>query len=675
MTRPPFTKSALHHALLIASSFALAGTAHAQDNVFKLGEITVLESEESKTYSAVDSEVAQEKGDSNVGEAIQDVPGVTLQVGGRRAETRANIRGFDSRQITLNLDGIPIYVPYDGNIDLSRFLLGDLSQIEVTKSLGSILEGPNNMGGSINLVTRRPNADFEGDINASIEGGREGVFKQTQNTRIGSIINENFYFQGGVSAVQADNFPLSGDFQPQDNAGTIYQPEGERLRSGNENLSANLKLGYTPNSHDEYTLSYYQTEGSKESSPYAGTQDTVRYWDWPQWDKQSLYYVGYTQFGDSDNPGYLKTRLFYDKFDNALNSYDDDQYNSVTKKYAFRSQYNDYSVGGSLEAAVPVDNHLLKTALLLKKDEHKERDLDSDIQDLDNSWRTFQSETASLGFEDRIRITPQTQFTLGYRLDHYKLTKANDNDDATQPQGAQQQSNWQMKLDHDLGTQRILAGISLKSRFPNMKDQVSYRLGQAIPNLQLKAEKALHYELALLGELNTLRYRANAFYASIQDAIETVTVASDQCGGTTCDQNQNVGTASSKGFELQASLPLSTTLDLSLSYSRLIRDYADDAIVATYAPEHSANLGLDWFVSADWQLGLDGHYQSDSETRFDGSRPTDGFSLWDIRAHYRVNKAWHADFALKNVLDTDYEIAEGDPMPGRTLWANIQYQF
>ncbi|QKI89797.1 TonB-dependent receptor plug domain-containing protein [Thiomicrorhabdus xiamenensis] len=675
MTRPPFTKSALQHALLIASAFSLAGTAHAQDNVFKLGEITVLENDEPKTYSAVDSGIAQEKGDSNVGEAIQEIPGVTLQIGGRRAETRANIRGFDSRQITLNLDGIPIYVPYDGNIDLSRFLLGDLSQIEVTKSLGSMLEGPNNMGGSINLVTRRPHTDFEGDINASIEGGREGVFKQTQNARIGGIINENFYFQGGVSAVQADNFPLSADFQPKDNAGSIYQPEGERLRSGNENLSANLKLGYTPNSHDEYTLSYYQTEGSKESSPYAGTQDTVRYWDWPQWDKQSLYYVGYTEFGASDKPGYLKTRLFYDKFDNALNSYDDDQYNSVTKKYAFRSQYNDYSIGGSLEAAVPVDKHLLKTALFLKKDEHKERDLDSDIQDLDNSWRTFQSETASLGFEDRINITPQTQFTLGYRLDHYKLTKADDNDDATQPQGAQQQSNWQMKLDHDLGTQRILAGISLKSRFPNMKDQVSYRLGQAIPNLQLKAEKALHYELALLGELNTLRYRANAFYASIQDAIETVTVASDQCGSTTCDQNQNVGTASSKGFELQASLPLSTTLDLSLSYSRLIRDYADDAIVATYAPEHSANLSLDWFANSDWHLGLDGHYQSDSETRFDGSRPTDGFSLWDIRAHYRINKAWHADFALKNLLDADYEIAEGDPMPGRTFWANIQYQF
>lgn len=162
--------------LAIKCSFALTiltipFSAQASEKIFTLGKINVIAPKSNQANTRIDVIKAQSSGQSNVGEAIAKVPGVTLQIGGRRAETRANIRGFDSRQITLNLDGIPIYVPYDGNIDLSRFQLADLSQIEVSKSLGSLLEGPNNMGGSINLVTRKPSKSLEGQVDLSVEGG------------------------------------------------------------------------------------------------------------------------------------------------------------------------------------------------------------------------------------------------------------------------------------------------------------------------------------------------------------------------------------------------------------------------------------------------------------------------------------------------------------------------
>ncbi|MBO1927244.1 TonB-dependent receptor [Thiomicrorhabdus sp. 6S2-11] len=654
-----------------------ASSSFANSQVFTLGKIQVQAETQSIDAERIDVEQSSEQGASNVGEVIAEVPGVTLQVGGRRAETRANIRGFDSRQVMLYLDGIPIHVPYDGNIDLSRFQLADLSQVEVSKGLGSLLEGPNALGGSINLVTRKPVQAFEGTLDFSMEAGEEGLFKHSQNFQVGSVLNEFFYLQAGISAFDADDFPLSADYQPQSNNGTVYQGEGERLRSGSENLSANLKLGYTPNSTDEYSLSFYRTEGSKESSPYAGTADTVRYWDWPQWDKQSLYYVGYTQFGSGQQAAYIKSRLFYDQFDNALNSYDDSGYSTVTKGYAFRSQYNDQSIGGSLEGGLPIANHLLKAALFVKHDEHKERDNDSDNADLDNRWRTFQAETYALGLEDQIQLSQETRLTLGYRYDHYELTKTDDGNSDTDPKGAQNQGNWQAKLHHRLGNHELLAGVSLKSRFPGMKDQVSYRLGQAIPNLDLQAETALHYEVGMAGQLGNTRYQANLFYADIRDAIETIAVAdiNDVCGGDTCDQNQNVGSASSKGIELQSMTALSDTLDIAVSYSHVIRDLADKNIVATYSPKNTLNLKLDWYPNQAWHFGLDGHYQSDSETRFDGTRPTDRFSLWNLRAHYRINSQWKSNIVLKNLFDKDYQIAEGDPMPGRTLYANLQYRF
>lgn len=657
-------------ALLISAPGAVFSAE--SDDVFSLGTITVNSQAEYKDgLTIVTPQEMQTKGQTNVGEAIADIPGVTLQVGGRRAESRANIRGFDSRQITLNLDGIPIYIPYDGNIDLSRFLNGDLSRIEVSKSLGSLLEGPNNMGGSINLVTRRPSQPLEVNADVGLEAGNDGVFKNAQNLQIGSRLNERFYVNAGVSRVNSSDFPLSESFEPTSNNGTIYQDEGNRLQSGSESTTANVKLGFTPNQTDEYALSYYNTQGSKESAPYAGDADVVRYWDWPQWDKESFYFVGHTAVGK----GYVKTRLFYDHFQNALNSYDNDQYNTVTKGYAFRSQYDDHSIGGSVEVGVPLDNHLIKTALHIKNDEHKERDLNKDNASVDQSWRTFQGHTYSLGVEDRISLNEKTDLTFGYRHDIYELTKTDDNDTANDPQGSQEKDNFQIKASHRLADHTLFAGISLKSRFPNMKDLFSYKLGQAIPNVDLQAEQAMHYEVGAEGKLEKLHYQANVFYSDISDAIESVTVASTQCGGTTCLQNQNVGQSTAKGFELGLQYPLGEKVDLGLNYAYLDRTLADKTLVATFAPQHSANASLDWYATAKLNVGANWRYQSESENNANGSRPVDAFSIWDLRAHYEINKHLSTQFVLKNALDTDYEIAEGDPMPGRTLWANLHARF
>ncbi|NCC36890.1 MAG: TonB-dependent receptor, partial [Chloroflexia bacterium] len=56
-------------------------------------------------------------------------------------------------------------------------------------------------------------------------------------------------------------------------------------------------------------------------------------------------------------------------------------------------------------------------------------------------------------------------------------------------------------------------------------------------------------------------------------------------------------------------------------------------------------------------------------------RPTAGFVLLNSRAHWTINPNWQANLVLKNLLDKNYEIAEGDPMPGRTIWANLNYAF
>ncbi len=87
-----------------------------------------------------------------------------MQKSGGRNELQVRVRGFDNRQVPVFYDGVPIYVPYDGNLDLGRFLTSNLASLEVSKGYTSLLQGPNQMGGSINLTTTKPKKDLEGNI-------------------------------------------------------------------------------------------------------------------------------------------------------------------------------------------------------------------------------------------------------------------------------------------------------------------------------------------------------------------------------------------------------------------------------------------------------------------------------------------------------------------------------
>src|SRR5690606_17254138 len=100
-----------------------------------------------------------------------------------------------------------------------------------------------------------------------------------------------------------------------------------------------LKLAWTPNETDEYAISYIDQRGEKGNPPYAGTVPGIsaRFWDWPYWDKESVYFISSTTFGIHT----LKARAYLDKYGNSLFSYDDNTYTTQTRGYAFQSVYDD----------------------------------------------------------------------------------------------------------------------------------------------------------------------------------------------------------------------------------------------------------------------------------------------------------------------------------------------
>jgi iron complex outermembrane receptor protein len=139
------------------------------DHPFHLGATQINVAESISMLSPISDSISQTEINNrdaiNVAKAIDYLPGVDIQhTVGARNEMKYWIRGFSSSgQAPIYLDGIPISVVYDGNIDLARFLTSDIAEIQVSRGIASALLGPNAMGGAINLVTKEPSKRIEGD--------------------------------------------------------------------------------------------------------------------------------------------------------------------------------------------------------------------------------------------------------------------------------------------------------------------------------------------------------------------------------------------------------------------------------------------------------------------------------------------------------------------------------
>ncbi len=118
--------------------------------VFSLGEVLVVGAEDSSndgTTAQVTGAQAEQRGRATVADAAALAPGVTLTRIGGRNETAAYVRGFDTRQVPLFIDGIPVYVPYDGNVDMGRFNVFDMAEMSISKGYSPVIFGPNTLGG------------------------------------------------------------------------------------------------------------------------------------------------------------------------------------------------------------------------------------------------------------------------------------------------------------------------------------------------------------------------------------------------------------------------------------------------------------------------------------------------------------------------------------------------
>ncbi|MEF3191178.1 MAG: TonB-dependent receptor [Campylobacterales bacterium] len=643
-------------------------------SAFELGTITVTSAKDQEAIGSIASEqisstltkeLIQTFNRETVGEALNLLAGVTFSTNSRN-EQMIYVRGYDPRQSPLFIDGIPVYVPYDGYVDFGRFDTADLAAIQVAKGFSSVVYGPNTLGGAINLISRKPSKKFEADATLGVgaEGARRGVLNVGTN-------QGSWYLQAGAAYRKADGFRLSSDFVP-----TATEDGGQRDNSYYKDTKLTLKVGVMPSGKDEYALTYTRQEGEKGQPP-STIPSHARYWKWPYWDKESLYFISRTGLGSLEQ---LKLRLYYDTFDNQVDSYKDGTYTTLKtggkgSVNTGHSIYHDKTYGGSIELeSRRLSNQTLRVVGHYKKDTHEERDGNDQLN------ADYRDDLMSLSVEDVIILGERTILSIGFAHHELRPEKVYSSGGTFTLPAKQSANDPQVGLFYDLTEKdRIYATMAQKTRLPTLKDRYSIRLGRFIENPNLKAEKARNYEVGYQGEpIARTQAEVAIFWNEIEDMIQDVLInpnatSCNQKPGPNC-QMQNIGQARIRGVELDVTSKLTDSWKVGGNATFLdLENLSNPSQKLRGIPNRKITLNTEWQPIK--QVKLIGYVEHDGYRWAADDSKVDGFTIANLKTIWQPTAYLSVEVVVNNVTDQNYELNDGFPGPGRMWLAQAKLSY
>lgn len=691
-----------------------APPAGAADDRFSLGLIVVTAPRaegvgiDSGTLS---SEAIYTFGRTALDDAVNLMPGVVAgNSGGTRNERLVFVRGFDRFQVPLSIDGIRVYLPADNRLDYGRFLTTDIAEVQVAKGYASVLDGPGAMGGAINLVTRKPTKALDIDVRGTVNFDNDTDYAGYSTSAMIGTRHDRWYAQASYARSFTDHWDLPNGFTP---VLPAMEDGGARDFSRTRDWRMNAKIGFTPNATDEYALSYTKQAGAKNAPLHiSDTVTTPRFWNWPFWDIDSVYFLSTTALGEL---GTLKTRAYYNRFDSMLRSFNDRTQTEQSRQYAFDSPYFDEAWGGSAQLDVRTSAaNTVRLAAHYRHDKHVEAQTSFSNTGVPSvEPRQTQTENSfSLALENELALSAALRLTLGGSFDWRDLKKAEEYGSPLGTSGTPaviyqyprrdaETWNLQGRLDWDAGEGlSVHASLSSRARFPTIFERFSQRFNQAIPNPELKSERATNAEIGALWSNGRARLEGALFYSWVEDAIFGVAIPAYPCTASTTPpavatpgcalrnmtQSRNVGSGEYYGVEISASATILPGLDAGFNYTGIKRDLsyaANPAFRPTGVPNHKGFAWLDWAPAGGLHIIPSVDLAGKRWTLFTATptgQPqvyyrTGGYATVGLRIDYAVSEQIDIGIGGRNLFDSSYTLTDGFPEPGRSLFASVRARY
>ncbi len=608
----------------------------------------------------------------SLAEALRESPFVHVRQNSR-GEMEISIRGSDSRQAAVLIDGVPMTIGWDHRTDPSLVPITGTQRLVIVPGLGSLLNGPNTLGGTIEV-----NHD-DGLARQAQTWGGFGIdeFGSTVTTlgaarRLGSDGPGGLYVRGGLAHRQRDGVAIPSD------ALDPTEKDGLRTNSDLRQLDGFASLRWT-NGMGRSVGATFSAFSAEKGVPPEENVGEPRLWRYP-YNRRSVVALsansglfttpfghGSLELGYGLNNGSVKIETFADR-----------TYSSVTGQEL--GDENTSTLRAKLTHSVG-DRATLRAAWTSADVRYTE------TVEADPSAK-YEQRLTSVGAELETALTDRTSFSGGLVFDRSETPLSGGREPRQEPFSS---TGWRGGLTHTLSDIWSLhASVSRRSRFPALRELYSGALNRFQPNPELKPETLLGYEAGVTFQQAApngveTSLSLNAFNHRLSDAVVRTKVTNPTPPPGSFYKRINRDRIESRGIEALLGLQFGPVADkaVTLAGDALLQSISvfdqtdnDTEHHAENNPETRASIELG--VPMPFQLrGIATARYTGTQYCINGDTGEDmtmaGATVTGIAFERRMSvrsglfSSVRALFALDNIGDSTVYDQCGLPQAGRTL--------
>ena len=568
--------------------------------------------------TVIDETQLQRYHGQSVLDVLRNQPGVSIrQSGGDGTVSNFYMRGFDSKQILVLIDGIRYSSVSAGGAALGLLPADQIDRIEIVQGAsGSSLYGSDAMGGVIQIFTKGQNAT-QSNVALTLGAGSQQSYKSqvtgqyVQNNTTLSLSAGKDKTDGIDATLPSAAFnihhPDKDGFDTNHYSLTLKHTINDTLRFGLTGLFADSTSHYDSSAYDFTTF---------KSNPYQNTYSDQK-------NGAASAFIDYQQ----DN---LSALLKYGQSIDKSKSYDGSS--PTGGKFDTSQQQATMQLGYKL----PV-GQIIGGAEWLKQS------LDTTTQYQKADDRTIKS-----GF-------------IGYQLNQpmYDLQAHVRHDD---------NSDYGNKTTYNIGAAyRILPSLRLGGsyatgfRAPTFND-IEYGVAN------LKPETSKNTELFVENTGNNQTTRLTGFHSTINDKI--------YINPNNNYLSQNFERVKISGLTLTSDWQLDKVLTGgSYTYQSVKNDKGDNKDkYLPYMPKNQANLYVG-YRQPKFDIRAEAQYSADRYTNATNTKTLDNYTLINLIGNYYVNPNLSINSRINNLTDKDYQTAEGYRQKGINAFLSATYKW
>jgi iron complex outermembrane receptor protein len=600
-------------------------------------------------------------------EALRETPFVHVRLNSR-GEMELSVRGSSSRQAAVLIDGVPITLGFDHRTDPSLVPITGSQRVVVVPGLGSLLNGPNSLGGTIEV-----NHDDARARTAQTWAGfgidQTGATTSTLGTSrpVADLGGGSMFLRAGLAHRQRDGVAVPEE------ALDPTEVDGLRTNSDLREIDgfASVRWSNPIGRSVGVTVSAFDAEKGVPPEEHIAEP---RLWRYP-YNRRSIIALSATS-GALTTPfgfGTLEVGVGRNSGRLKIETYDSRAYDNVTGQELGEEGTTTLRT----KATHSLGSRASLRAALTATDVKYTETLGTD-PGVDYRQRLF-----SGGAELDVTLREGTVLTGGLVYDRARSLESGGREESPEPFTA---PGWRAGVAHTLNESwRVHASVNQRSRFPSLRELYSGALNRFTPNPDLEPETLRGYEAGFtfdrfLTNDVALSLSMNGFRQGLDDALVRITLSNPtRFMRVNRDRIESTGIEALAGFTLGQDPDRAVTLngDLLLQDITVFDESVGDAARhAENDPERRASLEL----GVPLPMALRGiaavrhtgrQYCLNADTGAEMKLEAQSVANLSVERHVSIGtglfRSLRALFALDNLGDATVYDQCGLPQPGRTL--------